>query len=91
MEKQNKNILIDFEPISRRIYYLDKSFYEILLKIKIPIQSLCGGSGTCGKCKILIQKGVEFLIPLTIEELKLYIIEKQDQTRRRKLAKKSDD
>jgi len=71
MEEQNKNILIDFEPISRRVYYLDKPFYEILLKINVPLQSLCGGSGTCGKCKILIQKGKEFLIPLTNEEEKL--------------------
>jgi len=71
MEKHNKNILIDFEPISRRIYYLDKTFYEILLKINVPIQSLCGGSGTCGKCKILVQKGMEFLIPPTNEEEKL--------------------
>jgi len=71
MEKQNKNILIDFEPISRRIYYLDKNFYEILLKINVPVQSLCGGSGTCGKCKVLIEKGIEFLIPPTNEEKKL--------------------
>ncbi len=71
MENQNKNILIDFEPISRRVYYLDKTFYEILLKINVPIQSLCGGSGTCGKCKILIQKGSEYLIPPTNDEQKL--------------------
>ena len=71
MENHNKNILIDFEPISRRVYYLDKTFYEILLKINVPLQSLCGGSGTCGKCKILIQKGKEYLIPPTNDEKKL--------------------
>ncbi|MFX1338407.1 MAG: ASKHA domain-containing protein [Promethearchaeota archaeon] len=71
MEIQNENILIDFEPISRRIYYLDKTFYDILLKINVPVQSLCGGSGSCGKCKILIEKGNEFLIPPTNEEKNL--------------------
>ena len=58
----NEKIIIDFEPISRRVYlFEDKSIYEILIKIGIPIRSLCGGSGKCGKCKILFQKGQKYL------------------------------
>jgi uncharacterized 2Fe-2S/4Fe-4S cluster protein (DUF4445 family) len=71
MQITNKNILIDFEPISRRVHYLDKTFYDLLLKINVPIQSLCGGQGTCGKCKILVEKGLSYLNPPTNEEKKI--------------------
>ncbi|MHA1702664.1 MAG: 2Fe-2S iron-sulfur cluster-binding protein, partial [Promethearchaeota archaeon] len=58
MTTHNKNIVIDFEPISRRIYYSDnETIYHTLTKSGIRIKSLCGGKGTCGKCKLLIQKG----------------------------------
>jgi len=70
MEKNTNEILIDFEPLSRRVIARFISFYDILLGINVPIQSLCGGSGTCGKCKILIEKGKEYLIPPTDEEKK---------------------
>jgi uncharacterized 2Fe-2S/4Fe-4S cluster protein (DUF4445 family) len=67
----NEKIVIDFEPISRRVYFLEnKTIYEILTKIFVPIRSLCGGQGSCGKCKILIQKGQEYLNPPTISEMK---------------------
>ncbi len=72
MEKSKKQIIVDFEPISRRISFpKERSLYEILIKIGIQIRSLCGGAGTCGKCKIFVQKGMEFLNPLTDVEKKL--------------------
>ncbi|MFX0040252.1 MAG: ASKHA domain-containing protein [Promethearchaeota archaeon] len=62
MERKSKSILIDFEPISRRLYVSkDSTIYELLSEINIPIRSICGGLGKCGKCKILVQKGHEFL------------------------------
>ena len=62
MEKKSRSIFIDFEPISRRILVSkDSSIYELLDEINVPIRSICGGSGKCGKCRILIQKGNEFL------------------------------
>ncbi|MFX0142748.1 MAG: ASKHA domain-containing protein, partial [Candidatus Hodarchaeota archaeon] len=62
MEIKAKSILIDFEPISRRLYVSrDNSIYKLLSEINIPIRSICGGLGKCGKCKILVQKGHEFL------------------------------
>jgi uncharacterized 2Fe-2S/4Fe-4S cluster protein (DUF4445 family) len=71
MEIESKNIIIDFEPISRRVYFSnDNSFYEILSELNIPIRSICGGSGTCGKCKILVQTGNKYLNPPTIAEKK---------------------
>ena len=62
MDLKNKNIIIDFEPISRRVLLTsDLSFYDLLSELSIPIRSICGGVGTCGKCRILIQKGKDFL------------------------------
>lgn len=64
MELKSKNIVIDFEPISRRVFLArDSTIYEMLSDLNIPIQSICGGAGTCGKCKITIQIGKDFLIP----------------------------
>ncbi len=72
MEIESKNIIIDFEPISRRVYFSnDNSLYEILTELNIPIRSLCGGLGTCGKCKLLVQGGKQYLIPPTNAEKKL--------------------
>lgn len=62
MNLQTKNIIIDFEPISRRVLLTsDISVYDLLSELSIPIRSICGGVGTCGKCRILIQKGKDFL------------------------------
>ena len=70
MENKTKKIIIDFEPISRRIVYSrDISIFKILAELGISIRSICGGGGTCGKCKILIQNGNDYLTPLTTPEM----------------------
>ncbi|MHA1624814.1 MAG: ASKHA domain-containing protein [Promethearchaeota archaeon] len=70
MTTHNKNIVIDFEPISRRIYHSDnETIYHTLTKSGIRIKSLCGGKGTCGKCKLLIQKGLNLFNDSTETEL----------------------
>jgi len=48
----------------------DKPIYDLLLKLNLPIRSICGGLGTCGKCKVLIQKGSEYLNQITNAEKK---------------------
>jgi uncharacterized 2Fe-2S/4Fe-4S cluster protein (DUF4445 family) len=64
MDLKSKNILIDFEPLSRRVLLTsDISVYDLLSELSIPIRSICGGAGTCGKCKLLIQKGKDYLTP----------------------------
>ncbi|MFW9819700.1 MAG: ASKHA domain-containing protein [Candidatus Thorarchaeota archaeon] len=69
MELKELGILIDFEPISRRLYVSkEKSIYELLNEIDIPFRSICGGIGKCGKCKILVQKGSEYLNKITKNE-----------------------
>ena len=65
----NSIVIIDFEPISRRLYYKkNENFYQLLVNSGIRVRSLCGGFGSCGKCKILVQQGNEYLIPPTESE-----------------------
>lgn len=65
----DSNIIIDFEPISRRLYYKqDETIYQLLVNSGIRVRSLCGGLGTCGKCKLLIQQGNQYLNPPTDSE-----------------------
>jgi uncharacterized 2Fe-2S/4Fe-4S cluster protein (DUF4445 family) len=72
MDKYNFKINLDFEPISRRIQLIEnKSLYELLAKSDIKITSLCGGKGTCGKCKIQVQTGGEYLNQPTAAERQL--------------------
>lgn len=69
MDFKNKNIIIDIEPISRRVILTsDKPLYDLLSDLSVPIRSICGGLGTCGKCRLLIQKGKEFFnLPTSAE------------------------
>jgi len=69
MNNNNIKITIDFEPISRRLYYVkDENIYQLLINSGIRVRSLCGGLGTCGKCKIMVQKGNKYLNPPTDSE-----------------------
>jgi len=71
MKNSNNKVFLDFEPISRRLIITPlKSFYQALLDSNIQINSLCGGKGTCGKCKVQVQKGIEYLNDPTNSEKK---------------------
>lgn len=37
----------------------------------VSLESLCGGEGWCGKCKVVVEEGYERLSPLTDEEKRL--------------------
>lgn len=76
MESNSSRIIIDFEPISRRLFLADdNTLYEFLKQLNVLIRTICGGAGTCGKCKLLIQKGKEYLSSPSIAEKKLLTIE----------------
>jgi len=71
LKSKNLQITVDVEPISRRLFCTeDETFYELLNNSGIRVRSLCGGKGTCGKCKILVQEGMNFLNSPTNSELK---------------------
>jgi len=66
------DIVLDFEPISRRLIFNQlENLYQMLTRSGINIRSVCGGFGTCGKCKILIQKGGKYFNSPTDAELKI--------------------
>lgn len=49
---------IDFEPIGRRGQCTDgQSLLDCARKLGIELASICGGKGTCGKCKVQILSG----------------------------------
>ncbi|MBD3198328.1 MAG: DUF4445 domain-containing protein [Candidatus Lokiarchaeota archaeon] len=83
---KNNDIIIDFEPISRRVNFSDnkKSLYHLLTEIDVKIRSECGGAGTCGKCQFILQKGAQYLNPPTDSEKK--ILTEEDLSKGKRLA-----
>jgi len=59
--------IVDFEPIGRRGQCKrDQSLLESARELNVDIVSICGGVGTCGRCKIQIIAGK--VSKLTLEE-----------------------
>jgi uncharacterized 2Fe-2S/4Fe-4S cluster protein (DUF4445 family) len=62
--------LISFQPSGKRVPTAGR---ETLLQLahgaKLPIESVCGGQGTCGKCRILIPLAQGRLLPPTEKEI----------------------
>jgi ferredoxin len=61
---------VHFLPADRHIA-LDKkchSVLELALKNRVDIDNSCGGSGSCGTCRVKILKGAEKLGPHTDPE-----------------------
>ncbi len=49
---------IDFEPVGRRGNYpADKSLLETARQLGVDLIGVCGGKGTCGRCKVQILDG----------------------------------
>jgi uncharacterized 2Fe-2S/4Fe-4S cluster protein (DUF4445 family) len=54
-DKKIKNIKINLEPIGKRIELdLPENALKAILDAGIGIKSVCGGKGSCGKCRIII-------------------------------------
>jgi uncharacterized 2Fe-2S/4Fe-4S cluster protein (DUF4445 family) len=60
MEEKTILLLISPGKIENRLN-LGDSIYTALINLNIPIQSLCSGRGMCGRCKIQILNGSNFL------------------------------
>lgn len=64
-------IEVVFQPYGKREQILPgNTIMEASKIIGIGLNTLCGGKGTCGKCKVKVQKGAEGLNPCTEMELK---------------------
>ena len=52
---KKEKIKVDIEPIGKRIYLDEpKKGLDAILEAGIGIKTVCGGKGTCGKCRIII-------------------------------------
>ncbi|RLI34572.1 ferredoxin [Candidatus Bathyarchaeota archaeon] len=61
-----------FQPSGRRGEFEEgTTLLEAAKSLGIPLESLCGGEGWCGKCKVIIEKGMENLTPMGSAEAKL--------------------
>jgi uncharacterized 2Fe-2S/4Fe-4S cluster protein (DUF4445 family) len=65
-------VKIVFFPYGKREFFPkgEVTVLDAAKALGIDLSSLCGGKGTCGKCKVRIDKGLESLGPLTEQELK---------------------
>lgn len=65
--KATTNVLIDMEPIGRRVESVsDSSLLEAAQANGIQLVSLCGGIGACRGCLVRLMEGK--LSPITLEE-----------------------
>ena len=55
---KNQSFQIEFQPVGRRDRFpAGQSILECARQSGIDLVSLCGGAGTCGKCKVQIVSG----------------------------------
>lgn len=59
-----------FQPYGKRgTFPKGTSVYEAARELGVDIAGICGGKGTCGKCKVKALQGAERLSPLTAKEM----------------------
>ncbi|WP_309493633.1 ASKHA domain-containing protein [Candidatus Hecatella orcuttiae] len=67
----NKHLVV-FQPSGRREYFSSsQTLLDAAKELGVPIESVCGGERWCAKCKVIIERGMENLSPLTLEEKQL--------------------
>lgn len=68
---EDTEVEVVFQPYGNRSKFSQgTTIMEAAKTLGVDISSLCAGKGTCGKCKVKVQKGVEGLSPPTEKELK---------------------
>ncbi len=62
-----KTIIVDLQPVGRRAEISgDQTLLAAAQSVGVELQSVCGGAGTCGHCKVRLVAGE--LSPVTAEE-----------------------
>lgn len=64
--KKGEAAVVVFQPEGRRISWdLRKNLLEAAGECGVEIESLCGGRGSCSKCRVYVRRGSEYLSPPT--------------------------
>ncbi len=58
----SSNIVIEFQPLGKRVEVpIGTTILDAAIAGGIGIRSVCGGKGSCGKCKVIVREGrIEF-------------------------------
>jgi uncharacterized 2Fe-2S/4Fe-4S cluster protein (DUF4445 family) len=60
---------IVFQPYGKRLKAESgKNLFEAAMEIGVNLRSICGGRGSCGKCRVIIRDGEENLSPASERE-----------------------
>jgi len=67
-----KDVRVTFQPSGRRMQAKRGTLImQAAREAGVGIESVCGGKGTCGKCKVVVEDGEETLSEATAAEMKL--------------------
>ncbi len=65
------DLMIHFQPVGRKVETRKgRTILELAADAGIPIESICGGGGKCGKCRVVIRSGSSNITPLNLSEVK---------------------
>ena len=56
-----KQIFIVNEQVLEIQFQEGETLLEVAIKVHLPLNHSCGGMGTCGTCRILIEEGLDKL------------------------------
>ncbi|MCP8317882.1 MAG: 2Fe-2S iron-sulfur cluster binding domain-containing protein, partial [archaeon] len=71
MSSNPEKFEVIFLPHGRRDFFSSGiTAMDAAKELAVDISSVCGGKGTCGKCKVRIDEGIESLGPLKPAESK---------------------
>ncbi|MEM2793233.1 MAG: 2Fe-2S iron-sulfur cluster-binding protein, partial [Candidatus Methanomethylicia archaeon] len=71
LEIAEDRVVIVFQPHGRRnVFRKGINLLEAAKRLGVDISSLCGGRGLCGKCKVKILRGYDYLNPLRETEIR---------------------
>ncbi|MGQ9628157.1 MAG: ASKHA domain-containing protein [Anaerolineae bacterium] len=70
--------IVDFEPIGRRAEAEEgETILEVARRAGVGLAAICGGKGTCGRCRVRVVEGRVF--PITSVEARILSQQEQDQ------------
>jgi uncharacterized 2Fe-2S/4Fe-4S cluster protein (DUF4445 family) len=74
-----ENKITRFQPLGRRVSSeVGSTLLDLAMDTDVPVESICGGAGKCGKCRVMVAAGSEHLSPPTENERSTLTKEEKD-------------